>query len=699
MPIQHSPQDDQNWKVSYAPDATPDIISAFNISLSANPGKITTTRRIQPHTTSVVTSSEEPPSSYIQTNADGTLRYWKHWDSLYKTNSTTTAFSIDTRTNTPSAPDGDLEVFGRTEDGRYDVLYATSHDGENIARFNRDVSTTTWVADYWTGVIKEIGDTDASGTLIEVETTAAHGFNTGDKVIIRDCDDQPTNGTWTITVVNATKFTLDDSVWNADGDTGTVNRIFDSSTNTTYLGQPILNDNYETILKRFSSAQQDLLFVGNDNMVHTIDLQQNVVYSRVVFFKDYFCNWIQVTKDRVYIGFQNKNSFVRHTYVVEYDPLTEAANPVINTNGSTTGFVYEDICHIFDVKGWISRFNSNGFTRIAAFPLAYVDGLRYARPHRNSIAILDDRPHILFSGRSGTGTSTYSQISPAGLWCWDPLSNQLYHKGSLAQSNSTESDYGASYTGSRGQGYGALFSLPSITAKTQDFFAGGEVNDQLSGLNRVIGTFSTVVVSGATSFANRGWIVTRKYHSTHINAIWRNILVDYDPNQYPLGLQSGALLVKYRVADPIDDCSYYDTGTWVSPTTFTVSLASVPNLSVGNEIFITLGKGCGLSAHVTDITGTTVTIDESVTTPSGTFTFVYENWTKLTDETFTDGQIDDNTDNNWMFDIPENEDCWIQFKVEIRAAGTTPFRGMALEALGLGYQENLRQEGSQRDSK
>lgn len=695
MPIQRYPNSAQNWQINYGPDSYADIKGTFQVSLTMNPGKITTSRRLQPHTTTAGSVLDNVPSQYVFTNADGTQQFWKYWFDLWKTPDQQVSFVQDTLLNSPEDNDGDLAVFGRTADGLFDILYATE-GGTNLAVLNRDFSTTSWTSQYWTGLTNPIISSANDGTGNVRITATAHGYGLGDIVVITGHSEATVNGTWIIDGVSGNFFDLAGSVYVADGTGGTVVRTFDATTGVTSLGQPQLEGAYPTILKRFSSNSQDLLFVGNGNVVHSIDLQGNVVNRRMVFFADYEVNWIQVSKDRVYIGFKNKNNPERASYVVEYDPFMEADNPLIVTSGETIGFVDENICHIVDVKGWISRFNANGFTHIVAFPFAYVDGVRMTAPHRNGISFIDGRPHILMPGRN----KFMVQVCPGGVWCWETDTNKLYHKGAPAQSSAVQDDYGAPTIGGVFVGrYGALFGIPS-QIKTQDYFAGLTTKVTTNNNTGISGTFSTVVVGfpvAAVSMNNRGWVVTSKIYSRDTNAIWRNVVTQYDNNQYPFGRQSGALLIKYRTSDPIDQSASFDTGTWTSTTTFTAVIADVPNMVVGDEIWVLSGKGAGLSAHITAIAGTSVTIDEVVTGATGEFIFIYENWRKLIDETHLTGQITDNTADGWQFDIPENEQTWIQFKVEIRSAGTTPFRGFALEELGLGYQENLIQEFGQRD--
>lgn len=795
MPVHRFPQQEENWKINYGPEGLGDIVRAFQVSFTQEPGKITTTRRLQPHhTNSASIAAGDVPSSYVFTNADTVLRYWSYWTTLFKTNnsSPTSLFQADALGDSPTSPDGDLAVFGRTADGQYDILYATAHrlGHGNIAVLNQDFGPT-WIRDYWSGPggDEPIATSSSAGASGEIRITLTSGstIQNGDTVVIRNHSEPSANGTWVVHNAGGspTVFDLVGSIFVASGTGGQANEIYDVSDDQTYLGQPQLDDDFPIILKRFSSAQQDLLFVANGSRVHTIgplhtaeyqeapfiigtstnttpitvatavangfstgdtviiaghqgntaangrwqitvtapaafqlngssgngapvaltgtatrvhtNRTSDVVYNRLVFFADYECNWIQCSKDRVYLGFKNRNDVNQPSYVVEYDPLTETDNPVINYNGATTGFIYENICYIVDVKGWISKFNANGFSKVAAFPFAYIDGLRITAPHRNGIALLDDKPHILVPGRR----QTFSQILPAGVWCWEPDTERLYHKNAPSFSGNQQVSYGTSTIGGTADGrYGALFPLPSTSTKSQDFFAGLAINTSTTSATGILGTFSTVVSTDSDSFDNRGWIVTSKIYSRDINAIFRNTVTQYYTNQYPLGLQSGAILVKYRTSDPVQDVSTFATGAWTSTTSFTVPAASVPNIAVGNEVFITSGRGAGLSAHITSITGgatLTITIDEIMLGASGSMEFVYENWTKLTDEVYTDGRINDNTVNNHQFDIPENEESFIQFKLEIRAHGTSPYRGLSLEEFAVGYQENLRAEGYQRD--
>lgn len=67
----------------------------------------------------------------------------------------------------------------------------------------------------------EIASTTA-GAPITVQTSAAHGYGTGDCVEIEGCSDPTADGVWTITVTGATTFTLDGSFSASSGSGGWV---------------------------------------------------------------------------------------------------------------------------------------------------------------------------------------------------------------------------------------------------------------------------------------------------------------------------------------------------------------------------------------------------------------------------------------------------------------------------------------------
>ena len=108
------------------------------------------------------------------------------------------------------------------------------------------------------------------------------------------------------------------------------------------------------------------------------------------------------------------------------------------------------------------------------------------------------------------------------------------------------------------------------------------------------------------------------------------------------------------------------TITWNSTTTFTVTLnSSADSLQVGDEVEVVNGGNSGYLAHITVISGAhgalqTITIDETVTTSSGTATARFDRWKKL-------GTISSTSVYEQFVNVGIDS-SFIQFKVEMRGS-------------------------------
>jgi len=154
---------------------------------------------------------------------------------------------------------------------------------------------------------------------------------------------------------------------------------------------------------------------------------------------------------------------------------------------------------------------------------------------------------------------------------------------------------------------------------------------------------------------NRGHFVTRKLISQNIKEVWQDIVLKYE---------GGSFVVKQRKEPKSPTESEVFNGTWTANNKFTCTDASFDtattagNIKEGDEVIVRKGQGSGLLAHITDIPGTAVTIDEEMAFTSGTFTFSCERWNKI------------NTSNKDIFSLKANlKDPMLesqQFKVEMR---------------------------------
>src|SRR6185436_6338663 len=512
--------------------------------------------------------------------------------------------------------------------------------------------------------------TDA--TPIVVLTSGAHGYSSGDKVVIRNhATNINANGDWTITVTDSTHFSLDGSTATGGGagSGGTVNRTFDTSNTLYYLGQLPLNSVAHPMI---SFGNSPFLIIGDKNLLHSINTpgtaalpasDVDVRNSRVIFKPDYTINWIRTANDKIYVGLKNDRGDNFPSIVAEYDILNEVVREIRIEEGTTIGFVSNGNIHIIDIKGQLREYSGSTFNPYAFFPYAFFTGSSITLPHRNGIAVSDKNIYLLINDSS-------FRIS-AGVWIYEKELQRLYEYTSFSQSKTSLKDFGAGTFNSTG----VLFSLSG----TDILFAGLSMDKFYAGA-QIAGIF--VVGTSSNDFSGdttpRGRFVTSKLNSEEIDNFWRNILVKYSGYQITGGAYTGSIVVKYRSTDKVNSAIGF-LGTWASSTTFTV-VSALTNISVGDEVNIWSGQGSNATAHIVSITGSstkTVTIDEAIlASPSGDFSFTVENWKKLTPS------ITSNSKGYELIDLPETSNDWIQFKIELRA-------GFEIEELQFGFQINL----------
>lgn len=580
----------RHWEVSNFGDWFGHIIKTFNITLHLKEGYIFNSQKVYPYTTNQDIANMGMAVDFEFSNFDGQFRYWAVCDDgkLYKSADLYDLFSnfaVDTLTNSPTdlTENSDIVIHDRTTSG-YDIVVVSRPT--DLARFNRDVSTTTWKNNWWT-------DT---------------------------------------------------------------------------LGQPALQNGVPHPLEVFGK----LLLIGDANLLHSVDTTGTVNNSRIVFSNNYIINWIKATKDRIFIGLKNIKGSEYPSEVAEYDPFSETIRLIEIQEGETIGYIQDNNLWIIDGRGYIAAWNGYGFIKKFYIPIAmignnaYIRAFRIALPHRNGIMIKKGRPHFLLPGGSSSPYYYYS-----GIWVYEPETERFYHKYSLTFSKTTLNSFGET-----GNFYGgALYALPDYSS-AQGFLAGAS----LPNVN-IAGIFSTVRESSVTvSDSTRGHFVLAKIPANDIDNFWKNILIKYSSRFFPCGkMPSGSIIVKYRISEPSSSLTDY-AATWVDATHFTINASALTNVEIGDEVFVWRGQGAGMTAHITNITGTnpkTVTIDEGLSvTPSGTFRVVFDNWKKL-------GVLTDDNKSWDKLDLPiSTVSSWIQFKIELR-----DFWG--IEQIQIGYQPNL----------
>jgi hypothetical protein len=541
---------------------------------------------------------------------------------------------------------------------------------------------------------------------ITINTTAAHGFQTGDTVTIANhAVNTAANGTFVITVTGANAFTLNGSTGNGAGintgtatevdpqllnrvfvvtvlalneftivDTsgnqlphgaasgGTFFRIFNHTTQTESLGQPPLNAGVPHPMIVFGNAPE--LFILDGNALHSIlgpltpdpnfgtpnigDFRDfNLVrQNRLVFRKGFVGVWMAATPYKIYIGLKNASDDAATSLVEEYDPFSEQVREFTVSEGLTVGWVQNDAMSLLDHKGAVKSFNGSGFDTYANFPPAF--NANTITIHRNGIIPFGKYSLFLVQGLNN------GFLTLGGTWLYSPDSKNLYHDAGPLLVNVTQKTFGSPNVATAGA-LGYFSGYPN-------YFAGLAANETQALASR--GIFIVGVnVDGAGE--SRGFFITSKIASPDIDAVWRNFLLKYNMQVPNFGTQTGTLVLKYKTSDAPyrTGASGIMTATWNTATTFTVDPAPVLHAVVGDEIWVLDGNGAGASAHITNIAGLVVTIDEALlASPTGKFNFMPDNWRKLAPP------ITDTAKQSKLIDITTSLTEWVQFKVELRGS-------------------------------
>ena len=480
-----------------------------------------------------------------------------------------------------------------------------------------------------------------------------------------------------ILVVSGVNGGVDLAIFNADLSSTSWKPNWWTGTDLGGLAQPALKANTPHVLLTFGNTP--ILFISDGNMVHRINTphsttSSDVMYGAIILPEKYTINWMQKTREKIYIGAMLSYDDRIASSVFEYDPYAEQIRQVNVDEGATIGFVWNNILYIIDKKGQLRYWNGGTFTLVNSLPIAFYEGIDLSLPHRNGIVVSEKNVYFFLPG--------YPPRINGGIWVFSSDTNNFYHLASPQPSRVTQKGFGETFI--QGGANGALYSPFYGT-----LLAG--INFVYSFDSPVNGIFSYGWNQNGLSFspAKRSYFITSKIFSSDINSVWRNIAIKYNPRIFPSGrIQNAKIIVKYQTSDMIN---YNENGlvTWVNSTTFTVPYYVVgDSINVGDEVFFTKGDNSGLMAHVVSITGTdpkTIVLDKGfLSNPSGISYFVWGNWKKIPDT------ITDNTQQSKVIDVGEISE-WIRFKIEIESNGDT-YPGFGIEEIQVGYQPNLMVE-------
>jgi len=288
---------------------------------------------------------------------------------------------------------------------------------------------------------------------------------------------------------------------------------------------------------------------------------------------------------------------------------------IINTPDIQTIVILNDIPVAIDGRGNFWFYDGYQFVLKTGIniPAREDDFNTTCKIHRNGAITLKGKIYALVASRSDALPNT-SERALAGIWCYDPMIG-LYHFSSPDNCSRIEFPY-ALAKGTNDQRF--IAGYQSGTGSITDFNSRIAVTETDAGLSGEIRT---------------GFITTQFMESQNLTDMWNSVGIKYRKMIDP----DAKIEVKYRFNKNIEANGGI---TWTGATTFTVDSTSINGAGtfctpvvVGDEVMVQEGTNAGLIAHITTIVvagvTTTITIDRSATTTSGTAYAMFSNFTLL----------------------------------------------------------------------
>lgn len=414
-----------------------------------------------------------------------------------------------------------------------------------------------------------------------------------------------------------------------------------------------------------------LLLIGDANMVHVVDRNNNVSNSRLTFDPSLYVVNIRSSANKVWITTRHIRGGT--ALIFEWDGTSETYNSWHSAKSSQClSLVMKDgVPYVLNTLGQLLKYAGSGFAEVGFFPCykqqqhdnngssavvvwrdAFTPSLTVGP---NGMTVIEERIHILASGALSGGYNDVLENMYGGIWVFDDDTG-LHHKFALSSYKSgTVIEYGTgalSYTG----------ALVSTTRETGYFLAGASLYTD----NGTTERNCLFIRADDDSKLRIGYFITSKINASKIEELWGVIWQKFQK----LRATTDVIVVKKRNNQDYR-FPFRATVTWTSTTTLTSTQSQLANATTGNEIEVFMGIGAGMSAHISSITeagGTyTIVLDEAVSGATSTGIVRVNSWIKV-------GAFSDSSSANILtnyFPLGDNNP-WLQFKVEMRGLQLSP---------------------------
>jgi hypothetical protein len=294
----------------------------------------------------------------------------------------------------------------------------------------------------------------------------------------------------------------------------------------------------------------------------------------------------------------------------------------IDARGILAMCSFRNVPYLLDSEGVLRKFSGSfGFTEVARLPFdkkkllpspissSPVDRLC----HYNGLIADDDRILINIKSTYADTNSTTDELVPSGIWEYNEINGLFHHASPSLWENgvsASETDFGAAKVAKIG------------AIRKAEHASSSDNGSLLTGYQYYTNASSTAIAIFVDDLNNTkikaGHIILSRQKASGLKDKWAKL--------FPIlrkFLNSGDKLVaKWRIDK---DEPTEGTITWASTTSFT---SSVTGYAVGDEVCVLNGVGAGKCVHVTDITGTTFTVDSIVTGATGTAKARFNTWKK-----------------------------------------------------------------------
>jgi len=383
---------------------------------------------------------------------------------------------------------------------------------------------------------------------------------------------------------------------------------------------------------------KDRLYFTRDNFkIHSMDYTETVAtsgaYTVVSPILGGHISWMKEGSNKIWIGWTSNDG--SRGSIFEWDGISIVMSKEykIEAQGSCTCVIKNDIPYILDVEGRLLAFNGSNFQEIARLPISnsdypvsnYIQNSGVKLSHFNGSLLARDQ--LLFNINPVLPRlDRYLENCQAGIWEYSEDSG-FTHKYAVSSTKVGDPilEYGQEdllSVGAMFDGFTTNDNITESTTRQGQILFGARSNQTSSPF--IIGIDNTL-----DDVKKSSYIITQWLESQQIDDVWKNIIIKYRK----LLETSDKIKVKYRTVKIDAPLIGF---AWTSTTTLTVNStiwSEIVNYDAGDEIEIMSGNGSGKCVNITNITnaGTTytVTIDESITSASGSSLGKFQHWIKL----------------------------------------------------------------------